>query len=246
MFDTLNSVVDYYLTGGADKHEVIYRAFDENIKKHNLALFTAFNAAEGFGEDAFCWNWQLLVDAMPSDGFKFLEIGVFKGRVLGVVQLLAAAMKKPCEIYGLSPLTNVGDKYSKYDDEKYSYSLVLNLNKMGASSDNINIIRGLSTDSAAITEARSDGPYDIIYIDGCHDYEVVCQDIDNYLPMLKPGGYLVMDDASLLLTSPYGRFLGHADVCRAIKEKIDTRLDLTHLFAVGHNRVWRLVACCPS
>lgn len=237
MFETLQSVIDYYSGGAADRHEVIYKAFDDNIRTRSVALYTAFNAAEGFGEDAFCWNWQLLISAMPAS-FKFLEIGVYKGRTLGVVHLLAAAEKKPCEIFGISPLTNMGDKYSKYGDEDYSYSLLLNLNKMGASVDNINIVKGLSTDTAALSEALSTGPYDIIYIDGCHDYEVVCADIDNYLPMLKPGGYLVMDDASLLLTAPYGRFLGHADVCRAIKEKIDGRLDMTHLFAVGHNRVW--------
>lgn len=238
MFDTLQSVVDYYSGGPVDKHEVIYKAFDENIKTLNAPLFNAFNAGDGFGEDAFCWNWQLLVSAMPASGFKFLEIGVYKGRTLGVVQLLATAQKKPREIYGVSPLTNKGDKYSKYVDEDYSYALLLNLNKMGSSINDINIVKGLSTDSDVITEAASTGPYDIIYIDGCHDYEVVCADIDNYLPMLNPGGYLVMDDASLLLENPYGRFLGHSDVCRAIKDKIDGRLDMTHLLAVGHNRVW--------
>jgi hypothetical protein len=56
--------------------------------------------------------------------------------------------------------------------------------------------------------------------------------------MLKKGGYLIMDDASLLLENPYGQFLGHADVCRAIKEKIENNTGLAHLYAVGHNRVW--------
>jgi hypothetical protein len=237
MFDTLQSVVDYYSGGAADRHEVIYKAFDENVRARSEPLFKAFNAGEGFGEDAFCWNWELLISAMPV-AFKFLEIGVYKGRTLGVVQLLSTAFNKSCEIYGISPLTNKGDKYSQYGDEDYSYALLLNLNKMGSSIEDINIIKGLSTDAAVKDEALSAGPYDIIYIDGCHDYEVVCADIDNYLPMLKPGGYLVMDDASLLLDKPYGRFLGHADVCRAIKDKIDGRLDMTHLFAVGHNRVW--------
>ena len=57
--------------------------------------------------------------------------------------------------------------------------------------------------------------------------------------MLKKGGYLVLDDASLFLENPFGRFLGHEDVCRAIKDTLDARTDLTHLFAVGHNRVWK-------
>ena len=105
---------------------------------------------------------------------------------------------------------------------------------------NINIVKGLSTDFAAMNEVNATGPYDVVFIDGCHDYEVVCQDIKNYVPMLKAGGYLVMDDASLFLEKPYGQFLGHKDVCQAIKDTIDnSSLGLTHSFAVGHNRVWR-------
>jgi len=237
MFESFKQVVDFYSKGEADRHEVIYKTFDENTKALAPNLFKAFNAGDGFGEDAFCWNWQLLVSEMPSS-FKFLEIGVYKGRTLGVIQMLANSMKKSCEIYGVTPLTNLGDKYSRYDDENYSYALFMNLNKMGVEIDNINIIKGLSTDFAAMNEANATGPYDIVYIDGCHDYEVVCKDIENYLPMLKSGGYLVMDDAALFLEKPYGRFLGHKDVCQAIKDKIDGRGDLKHVFAVGHNRVW--------
>ena len=239
MFTTINQVEKYYINGESDKHEVIYKAFDKNVGEINPELSKAFNAAEGFGEHAFCWNWQLIVDAMPPS-FKFLEIGVYKGRTLGVIQLLATQMKKECEIYGITPLTNVGDKYSRYNDENYSYSLFMNLNKMGVDIDNINIVKGLSTDFTAMNDVNATGPYDVVFIDGCHDYEVVCKDIMNYIPMLKSGGYLVMDDASLFLDKPYGQFLGHKDVCQAIKDTIDIgRLGLTHIFAVGHNRVWR-------
>lgn len=239
MFASINEVEDYYLKGESDRHEVIYKTFDKNVTEHNPELSKAFNAADGFGEHAFCWNWHLIVAAMPST-FKFLEIGVYKGRTLGVIQLLANKMNKSCEIYGVTPLTNVGDKYSRYNDENYSYSLFMNLSKMGVDIDNINIVKGLSTDFVAMNEVNATGPYDVVFIDGCHDYEVVCQDIKNYVPMLKSGGYLVMDDASLFLEKPYGQFLGHKDVCQAIKDTIDnSSLGLTHSFAVGHNRVWR-------
>jgi hypothetical protein len=239
MFETISQVETYYLENTHNKHEIIYKTFDKNVSTFNPELSKAFNNAEGFGEHAFCWNWQLLIGAMSSS-FKFLEIGVYKGRTLGVIQLLANMLKKKCEIYGITPLTNVGDKYSKYDDVNYSYSLFMNINKMGVDIDNINIIKGLSTDFVCMNEANATGPYDILFIDGCHDYDVVCKDITTYLPMLKSGGYLVMDDASLFLENPYGQFLGHKDVCQAIKDTIDSKLNnLTHIFAVGHNRVWR-------
>ena len=175
---------------------------------------------------------------MP-DTFKFMEVGVYKGRTLGVVQHLASVSNKSCTIYGVSPLTSVGDKYSNYDNVNYSYEILLNLNKMGVDIDNINLIKGLSTDFVVLNEAGATGPYDIIYIDGCHDYDVVCADILNYGPLIKPGGYLVMDDASLFLEKPFGQFIGHKDVCQAIKDKLDGSPVFTHLFACGHNRVWQ-------
>lgn len=233
MFATLSEVVQYYADGASDKHEVIYKEFEKNV---NPELLKAFNSGDGFGEVAFCWLWSLLINAMP-DKFNFAEVGVYKGRTLGIVQHLAT--NKMCTIYGISPLTNVGDKFSNYDNVNYSYEILLNLNKMGVDIDNINLIKGLSTDIDALDKVRATGPYDIIYIDGCHDYDVVCADILNFCPLIKPGGFLVMDDASLFLEKPFGRFIGHKDVCQAIKDKLDGSPEFTHLFACGHNRVWQ-------
>jgi len=239
MFTTLSETEAYYKSGPDDKHKVLYETFTQNITEKNSTVATAFEQGEGFGELAFCWQWNLLVDAMKP-GFKFLEIGVYKGRTLGIVQMLANQSEKACDIFGLTPLTNAGDKYSTYTNEPYGPAITANLVKMGLKEPiNIQLIEGLSTDPPTITTAQKEGPYDIIYIDGGHDYEIVCHDIATFVPLLKPGGYLVMDDASLHLENPYGRFLGHPDVCNAIKEKIDGRSELTHIFAVGHNRVWR-------
>lgn len=240
MFETLDEVANYYLEENDNKHEVIYKKFDENVKVLNPNLSNAFLSADGFGEHAFCWNWKLVVDSMPSS-FNFLEIGVYKGRTLGLIQLLANQTQKQCHIYGITPLNNKGDKYSAYDNVDYSFEIFSNLNKMGVGIDNVNIIKGLSNDMTIINEAKSTAPYDIVFIDGCHDYEIVCQDILNYLPMLKPSGYLIMDDASLFLKNPFGQFLGHKDVGEAIKNTIDNRTDLKHLFAVGHNRIWQKI-----
>jgi hypothetical protein len=239
MFDTLDEVTKYYLEDIDNKHEVIYKNFDANTRL-NSDLSKAFFSADGFGELAFCWNWKLVINSMPSS-FNFLEIGVYKGRTLGLIQLLANQLQKQCQIYGITPLSVQGDKYSMYEDVNYSFEIFSNLNKMGVSIDNINIIKGLSNDTSIINEAKSSGPYDIIFIDGCHDYEVVCQDIENYLPILKTSGYLVMDDASLFIKNPFGQFLGHKDVGEAIKNTIDNRTDLKHLFAVGHNRIWQKI-----
>jgi cephalosporin hydroxylase len=88
----------------------------------------------------------------------------------------------------------------------------------------------------------ADGPYECVFIDGCHDYEVVVADIKAYLPLVKIGGYFVMDDSSLYIEKPYGQFLGHPDVSRAAKEYLTEAAGVRHIVAVGHNQVWQRVA----
>lgn len=235
MFDTLDNVATYYGREKSDRHEVIYTRFEANVDSDTAM---AFEKADGFGELAFCWNWWLLVLAMPTE-FSFLEVGVYKGRVLALVQRYATAQNKKVTLYGVSPLTNLGDKYSHYANVNYAEEIEKNFKIMNASITNTAVIRGLSTDSDVQKCAANLGPFDIVYIDGGHDYDIVCKDIDAYTPMVKKNGYLVMDDASLYLNNPFGRFLGHDDVCRAIKDKLDSRADFSHLYAVGHNRVWK-------
>ena len=235
MFDTISEVETFYKAGVEGRHKTIYTTFESNLPAE---VRVAFNEGDGFGEEAFCWNWQLLVAAMP-ESFKFLEIGVYKGRVMALIDILSRRMNKNAALYGVTPLSDTGDKFSRYPKEDYAFAIESNFNKMGAKLDNLSIIKGFSTDERILGIAKSYAQYDIIFIDGCHDYEVVCDDIKNYVPMLKSGGYLVMDDASLFLENPFGRFIGHDDVCRAIRDNVDSNTELTHILAVGHNRVWR-------
>jgi len=48
-------------------------------------------------------------------------------------------------------------------------------------------------DSTKTLPEQTDQP-DIVFVDGCHHYEYVIQDIKNSLNLLKPGGFLVIDD----------------------------------------------------
>jgi hypothetical protein len=238
MFDSLQETIDYYKSDSKDKHQVIYTNFHTNVAQGLPSINKVFEFSEGFGERAFCWLWHLLVKDMGT-AFKFMEIGVFKGRVLAIVEALASGCGKSATMYGITPLSTTGDKYSGYDNVDYAAAILANFKTFEASAERTTIYKGLSNDTRIVGLAQGSGQYDIIYIDGCHDYEVVCQDIANYLPLVRTGGYLVMDDASLYLPNPYGQFLGHPDVSRAAKEKLDSNPAVEHLFAVGHNRVWR-------
>ncbi|RYF52502.1 MAG: hypothetical protein EOO27_28470, partial [Comamonadaceae bacterium] len=121
----------------------------------------------GFGDREFHWMWKLVVDAMPPS-WTFLEIGVYKGQVLSLVQLLSQQQGKRCQAFGITPLDNSGDAVSNYElksGEDY-YSLIRQIHeRFGIDSwATTKLLRGFSNDDAVIRMARSNAYYDAIYI----------------------------------------------------------------------------------
>jgi hypothetical protein len=221
--ENLNEIIEFYKEENTNKHKIIYDCFTDNVNRNSI-LLNQYNRTPGFGEVAFSWNWYLLIKDMP-ESFRFLKIGVFKGKVLALIKLISDTFSKNVEIYGIAPNANcIKESYEK-----------CNLNF-----DTTVIIDGLSQDPDVIIKAQ-ELVYDIIFIDGCHDYEVVCSDIKNYSEMLKLNGYLVLGDASSLLQNSYGIFLGNCDVGNAIIDILEKDSRFIHLYAVGHNRVWKKI-----
>jgi hypothetical protein len=237
-FNTLEEVIEFYKTDNPNKNKIVYTTFENNVKNISI-LEKQHNDTPGFGELSFSWSWYLLVKSMPQD-FTFLEIGVYKGRVLALIQLLATLFNKNAKIYGVTPLDGEAtDKYSEYQNCDYLTAIKKSYSICNQSFKNTTIIKGYSQEKHTIEKAKENLPFDMIFIDGCHDYEIVIQDIKNYSEMLKVNGYLILDDASLYITNPYGTFLGHPDVGKAIQDNIENNPQFTHLYAIGHNRVWK-------
>ena len=67
-----------------------------------------------------------------------------------------------------------------------------------------------------IVDEFEDGSLSVVYIDGLHEYEQVCKDIDNYLPKLKKGGWMCGHD--------YHKE-SWPDVCRAVDERFEHVID---------------------
>lgn len=237
MFDTLQEVIDFQISPA--KNKIIYETFEKNVIS-NPYLNSSFVSSDGFGEVAFSWNWKLLVDDMPNH-FNFLEIGVYKGRVLSQIGLLTKLANKTSKIYGITPLSTAGDKYCEYVKCSYLNEISVNFKKFNDTTDTLTILNGFSQEQHILNIIKNMEQFNIIYIDGSHNYDDVCNDIKNYIPYLKVGGYLVIDDASLYIDNPHGMFLGHADVGRAINDTIPAFKNIKELYAVGHNRVWKKI-----
>lgn len=195
--------------------------------------------AYGMGEKCFHWLWKLIVDEMPNP-FSFLEIGVYKGQVLSLIKLLANRAGKGVNVTGVTMLSSfAGDtgKFSDYPNEDYMGYI-----------DGIHdafeleyphLIVGDSTSPATHSAFGNAEPFDIVYIDGCHEYDYVVEDLMFYPKLIKTGGLLVVDDASNHLKQPFGFFQGIQDVSDAVRAIIETDPQWEHVLALVHNRVWR-------
>jgi predicted O-methyltransferase YrrM len=85
-------------------------------------------------------------------------------------------------------------------------------------------IRQVFGDSAKLDWGKLGGPFDLILIDGCHDYLYVKSDTNNALAHLAPGGVIVWHDYGMV-----------PDVCRVVDALENTINDLK-LYALEGTR----------
>jgi len=174
---------------------------------------------------------------MPPE-FTFLEIGVFRGAILSVIKMISDSIGKTVKRYGVTPLSpaEIGWESDYAADIKKIHQV------FGISDDYV-IIQGDSTEQETIEKAKG-LELDLLYIDGCHSKFCVQSDIKNYGPLLKVGGYLVIDDSSCRFPMPWGYFAGIQTVCEGVDELLPPAVkneQYEHLFNIVHNRVWRKI-----
>jgi hypothetical protein len=189
----------------------------------------------GFGEDAFHVMWFLLFREFKPK--TFLEIGVFRGQTLGLASMLAQMNHSPCEIHGISPFSSAGDSVSRYrQDVDYLEDTLKNFAHFQLPPPEL--LRGYSTDEKALQWIGSK-TWDMIYIDGNHDYEVARQDWENCSAHVSGKGIIVLDDSGLSSSfrPPAFATAGHPGPSRLARE-ID-RSRFRELLQVGHNRVFQ-------
>ena len=193
------------------------------------------NNAFGFGERCFYWMWYRIIQRMPQT-FNFLEVGVFRGQILGLVSILARRLQKADHRVGVTPLDST-DGHWKSDYRRD----IEHLHKVHRIDPDYTIIKGLSGDPAVQKKAAK-RKYDIVYIDGGHDFDVVQSDLAFYPTLVKPGGFLVIDDCNNRVDMPDGYFRGIQSVSDAVDEVMPPfkeNPEWEFMFNIVHNRVLR-------
>jgi len=161
----------------------------KELKRHREYYF---QNQRGFGEDAFHAAWfRLFILTRP---INCLEIGVYRGQTISLWALLGNLLNYTPNICGISPLSDVGDQHGSYLKLDYAKDIESHFNHFQLPQPTL--LRAASTDEIAISMIRNN-TWDLIYIDGSHEYEIVKKDYENARIGLKLGGYLVLDDSSL-------------------------------------------------
>ena len=191
----------------------------------------------GFGERAFhsAWYWLLRNYFANSNHINFLEIGVYRGQTLTLLPLIAETIGIRLDSFGLSPMDSSGDDVSLYKNISYIDDIGINAEVFNVSKC-INTFKAYSNEAKGIEFIRSKS-WDLIYIDGSHDYEIVFSDYKNASEALTYGGVLVFDDSSLFYKKlpryeGLPGFIGHPGPSRVVEEiPLD---NLIHILTVGH------------
>lgn len=203
----------------------------------------------GHGDRCVQFVFKLLVDEMPPQ-FRFLEIGVFKGQICSLIQLLADQSGRPCEILGVTPLydpeLHMGTGFARYNRLPFIEKMYRD---QGVSFAHTKLIDGRSQDEAVLKRVLEEPPFNIVYIDGDHSYEATALDIVNFSEKVAPGGFLVIDDASNFKHFPNvpdpvhqapRLWTGYEEVSRAVRDTVEKDSRFVDILTSMHVRVfWR-------
>jgi hypothetical protein len=252
----------YQNTG--DKNDEIYLEF---IKKTDTIAYLKEHRDYiqanklGFGDRAFHYMWFLLLNKLSEnkETLHMLEIGVYKGQVVSLWELISKNENITANVSAITPLEGKPPTKNKlvkfiryvlskeyrmdvragnfYENLDYIDIIKKLFAKFNLNFDKVDLNKGFSTDPEIIRKF-STAKVDLLYIDGDHSYEGALSDIINYSERINKGGYLVMDDASFYLPGSvfWKGYKSVADACEAIDKNT-----FVNVLNVAHNRVYQRI-----
>jgi hypothetical protein len=180
--------------------------FMKSLRNHTADLLTQIPIDDGGG----CSVSKAYVMAYLIRRFgtkASLDIGVYRGRSL-MPQALAHKLFTGGTAYGVDPwsieqakendnikLKEIIDHFLSVTDFEAIYQKVNRLKKTQGFENHCQLVRKTSVEATRYFGEKNI-TFDLIHIDGNHDTAPVLEDVELYLPLLKPEGFIVMDDVS--------------------------------------------------
>jgi predicted O-methyltransferase YrrM len=119
------------------------------------------------------------LEQVAHEGMRVLEIGSHKGVSSSVIAKIV--QKYNGTLICVDP----------WDTEEIFLTHIKNMRRFGFS-NNIKYMRMYSTEAAELI--KDNQQFDLIFIDGAHDYDTVCADIRGFLPKIRKNGIICGDD----------------------------------------------------
>ena len=172
------------------------------------AIIAALRAA-GFGafsedDDMFSEHLVLLgavSRAVPTTK-RVLEIGTYDGRTALILsQLFPSAMITTIDLPPDDPV--YGESYEVARSKEF----VARRNDYLGRNDRVKFVE---LNSLGLSHQPAEPGYDLIWVDGDHDFPVVGMDLANAVRLLRPGGYLMCDEVVTAEPSRWTTYLSDA------------------------------------
>lgn len=231
--ESLRNPVGYY----KECLRYFQQELEPEVRAHRFYFHNVASNRRGFGEHVFHVMWSLLLREFKPRNF--LEIGVYRGQVISLVALWSRIHGNPCEVHGISPFSGAGDSSSTYrQDFDYYQDTLKNFDYFKLLHPHL--LRSYSTDPDAVALIRS-RQWDMIYIDGNHDYEIVLKDWEECSRSVKKDGVIVLDDSGITPRYQPGKYAcrGHEGPSK-LAEEVD-RSKFREILQVGHNRAFQKI-----
>jgi predicted O-methyltransferase YrrM len=175
-------------------------------------------------------RWNILIDLLKERPHqRGAEIGVFEG---DTSCRLMEALPKIEKLFCVDPFEHYPEQTKtlnpnkpKFHDADYNKVMRTFLGRMEPYKNRYILLREYSETAARLIENQS---LDFVFIDGNHAYEFIVQDIQTWLPKVKPGGLLSGHDYHV---KGHNRSFG---VTRAVEERFKDDFDFRR-FVWWHN-----------
>lgn len=133
-------------------------------------------------------RWEVLAGIAQSlNASTFVEVGCKEGRTTAYL-LHNLPQIKVVAIDPWTPVANAAEDYKDWDFAAIEAEFWRNV---GGAKERCQMLRMTSSQAATLVD---DGSVDLVFIDAAHDYDGCLQDVDLWLPKLKPTGYLCGHD----------------------------------------------------